>query len=209
MKFESITSKKTNMKTLSQMTREEKFNEILQYNPCRVERNTVLRYLLALRRNNKEQISYFESFGSNIRQIILNTRTYERALIFGYVDKQFDEHGWLIGMLPIVEEINLDNMNTIHIGQSIDGTYAVSIDWSTGCAGGGSHPSIWDEPIRDYKEAIRQGLRQLEQQYNKVERWSISDSSNYNPKIIRKLKAKLFELKQQYTQPQQLTLPLF
>ena len=188
------------------MTREEKLHKILQYNPCRAERNTVLRYLLALRRNDKEHISYFESFGSNIRQIILNTRTYERTLIFGYADKQFDEHGWLTGMLPIVEEINLGNMNTIHIGQSAGGTYAVSIDWSTGCAGGGSHPSIWDEPIEDYKEAIRQGIRLLEQQYDKTERLSVSDSSNYNPKIIRKLKAKLFELKQRYTQAQQLSL---
>lgn len=193
----------------TQMTREEKLHEILQYNPCRVERNTVLRYLLALRRDDKEQISYFESFGSNIRQIILNTWTYERALIFGYAGKQFNEYGWLNGMLPIVEEIKLDNMNKIHIGQSINGTYAVSINWSTGCAGGGSHPSIWDEPIEDYKEAIRQGIRQLEQQYDKTERWSVSDNSNYNLKIIRNLKTKLSELKQRYTQPQQLTLALF
>ena len=109
-------------------------------------------------------------------------------------------------MLPIVEEIKLDNMNKIHIGQSMNGMYAVSINWSTGYAGGGSHPSIWDEPIEDYKEAIRQGLHQLEQQYVKTERWSVSDSSNYNPQIIRKLKAKLLELKQRYTQPQQLSL---
>ena len=41
------------MKTLSQMTREEKLQEILEYNPCRVERNIVLRYLLAMRHNDK------------------------------------------------------------------------------------------------------------------------------------------------------------
>lgn len=194
------------MKTLSQMTREEKLLEILEYNPCRVERNIVLRYLLAMRHNDKEQISYFESFGKNVHQIIRNIQTYERGLIFGYNGKQFNEHGWLNGMLPIVEEVKLDNMNYIHIGQSINGMYAVSINWSTGCAGGGSHPSIWDESIENYKEAIRQGLHQLEQQYIKAERWSVSDSSNYNPQIIRKLKAKLLELKQRYTQPQQLSL---
>ena len=194
------------MKTLSQMTREEKLQEILEYNPCRVERNIVLRYLLAMRHNDEEQISYFESFSKNVRQIIQNVHTYERGLIFGFNGKQLNEHGWLSGMLPIVEEIKLDNMNKIHIGQSMNGMYAVSINWSTGCAGGGSHPSIWDEPIEDYKEAIRQGLHQLEQQYVKTERWSVSDSSNYNPQIIRKLKAKLLELKQRYTQPQQLSL---
>ncbi len=109
-------------------------------------------------------------------------------------------------MLPIVEEIKLDTSNTIHIGQSVDGTYAVSIDWCTGTAGGGSHPSVWDEPVRDYKEAVRQGIRLLERQYNKAECWSVSDGSNYNPKVIRSLKEKLLELKRKYTQPRQLSL---
>lgn len=50
------------MKPISQMTREEKLQEIVEYNPCRVERSAVLRYLLAVRRNDTEQIAYFESF---------------------------------------------------------------------------------------------------------------------------------------------------
>jgi len=180
--------------------------EIVEYNPCRIERNAVLRYLLAVRRNDTEQIAYFESFGKSVRHIILNVRTYERGLIFGYIGKQFNEHGWINGMLPIVEEIKLDTFNTIHIGQSIDGTYAVTINWCTGTAGGGSHPSVWDEPVRDYKEAVRQGIRLLEQQYNKAEHSSDSDRGNYNPNIIRNLKGKLQELKRQYTQPRQLSL---
>ena len=158
------------MKPIFQMTREEKLQEIVEYSPCRVERSTVLRYLLALRRNDTEQIAYFESFGKSVRHIILNVRTYERGLIFGYVGKRFNEHGWINGMLPIVEEIKLD------------------------------------EPVRDYKEAVRQGIRLLERQYNKAECWSVSDRSNYNPKVIRSLKEKLLELKRKYTQPRQLSL---
>ena len=114
------------MKPISQMTREEKLQEIVEYNPCRVERSAVLRYLLAVRRNDTEQTAYFESFGKSVRHIILNVRTYERGMIFGYVGKQFNEHGWINGMLPIIEEIKLDTFNTIHIGQSVDGTYAVA-----------------------------------------------------------------------------------
>lgn len=64
------------MKPISQMTREEKLQEIVEYNPCRVERSAVLRYLLAVRRNDTEQIAYFESFGKSVRHIILNVRTY-------------------------------------------------------------------------------------------------------------------------------------
>lgn len=194
------------MKTISQMTREEKMQAILEFNPCKAERKVVLRYLLAVRHNDKEQTAYFESFGKSVHQIIRNIRTYERRLIFGYTNKSLDEHGWLNGMLPIVEKIELDNFNCIHIGKSENGTYAVAVDWCTGSAGGGSHPSVWDEPVKDYKEAIRQGISQLEKQYEKANRWSISDKGNYNPKIISKLKNKLLELKRQYTQPQQLSL---
>ncbi len=177
----------------------------MEYNPCRVERNAVLRYLLAVRRDNADQIAYFESFGDCIHHIIHNVRTYERGLLFGYTAKQFDEYGWLRSMLPIVERIELDVHNAIHIGQSIDGTYAVAVDWNTGCAGGGSHPSVWDEPIADYKEAVRNGIGQLERQYAYAMKHS-SDSSNYNAKRIRKLIAKLAEIKRQYLEPKQLSL---
>ena len=197
------------MKAISQMTQEEKLQTISEYTPCRIEREIVLRYLLAVRRNDIQQIEYFEKFGKNIRQIILNVHTYERALLFGYTSKDLNEHGWLIGMLPIVEKIELDNSNCIHIGKSQNGTYAIAVDWCTGRAGGGSHPSVFDEPIKDYKEAVRQGICQLEQQYIKAERYSVTDRGNYNPKVISKLKNKLMELKRRYTQPQQLTLALF
>ena len=122
-----------------------------------------------------------------------------------YTAKRFDEYGWIRGMLPIVERIELDVQNTIHIGQSIDGTYAVAVDWSTGTAGGGSHPSVWDEPIADYKEAVRNGIGQLERQYAYAMQHS-SDSCNYNVKKIRKLIAKLVEVKQRYLKPKQLSL---
>ena len=105
------------------MKREEKLQEIVEYSPCRVERSAVLRYLLAVRCNDTEQIAYFGSFGKSVRHIILNVRTYERGLIFGYVGKRFNEHGWINGMLPIIEEIKLDTFNTIHIGQSVAITY--------------------------------------------------------------------------------------
>lgn len=193
------------MKPIQKYTKQEKLAAILEYNPCRTERNAVLRYLLAVRRDDADEIAYFESFGDCVHQIILNVRTYERGLLFGYTTKQFDEYGWLRGMLPIVERIELDVWNTIHIGQSIDGTYAVTVDWNTGCAGGGSHPSVWDEPIANYKEAVKNGIGQLEQQYAYAMRHS-SDSCNYNAKKIRKLIAKLAEVKQRYLEPKQLSL---
>ena len=106
------------MKAISQMTQEEKLQTISEYTPCRTEREIMLRYQSAVHRNDIQQIEYFEKFGKNIRQIILNVHTYERALLFGYTSKDLNEHGWLIGMLPIVEKIELDNSNCIHIGKS-------------------------------------------------------------------------------------------
>ena len=193
------------MKPIQEYTKQEKLAAILEYNPCRVERNAVLRYLLAVRRNNAEQIAYFEGFGDSVHKIILNVRTYERGLLFGYTAKRFDEYGWLRGILPIVERIDLDVLNTIHIGQSIDGTYAVTVSWSTGGAGGGSHPSVWDEPIADYKAAAKQGVAELERHYAYAMKHS-SDGTNYNASKIRKLMTKLKEVKQRYLEPKQLSL---
>ena len=193
------------MKPIQEYTKQEKLAAILEYNPCHTERNAVLRYLLAVRRDDADEIAYFESFGDSVHHIVHNVRTYERGLLFGYTAKQFDEYGWLRGMLPIVERIELDMWNTIHIGQSIDRTYAVTVDWSTGGAGGGSHPSVWDEPIADYKEAVKNGIGQLERQYAYAMQHS-SDSCNYNAKKIRKLIAKLAEVKQRYLEPKQLSL---
>lgn len=194
------------MKAISELTYQEKIAQVLDYHAFRMERETKLGYLLALRRNDKEQITYFENFGDSVHKIIRNVRTYERGLLFGYTSKERNQHGWIIGMLPIIEEIELETGNCIHIGRSTNGTYAVTVDWCTGGAGGGSHPSVWDDPIPTYKEAVRLGIRRLEKQYEDAERYSVSDRGNYNPKVINKLKAKLLELKRRYTQPQQLSL---
>ena len=193
------------MRPIQENTKQEKLAAISEYNPCRTERNAVLRYLLVVRRDDADEIAYFESFGDSVHHIIHNVRTYERGLLFGYAAKQFDEYGWFRGMLPIVERIELDVHNAIHIGQSIDGTYAVTVNWSTGGAGGGSHPSVWDEPIADYKEAVRDGIGQLERKYAYVMKHS-ADSCNYNAKKIRKLIAKLAEIKRRYLEPKQLSL---
>lgn len=193
------------MKHIQEYTKREKLKAILEYNPCHIERYVALRYLLAVHRDNTEEIAYFESFGDNVHKIISNIRTYERGKLFGYTVKQFDENGWIQGMLPIVECIEVDIFNTIHIGQAINGTYAVTVDWSTGGAGGGSHPSVWDEPISDYKAAIKYGITELEKHYAYAMAHS-SDSSNYNAAKIGKLMAKLKEIKRQYLDPKQLSL---
>lgn len=95
-----------------------------------------------------------------VHRIILNVRTYERGLLFGYTAKQFDEYGWIRGMLPIVERIELD-IRQYNLYRTVDGQHVChryAFDWSTGGLGGGSHPSVWDEPISDYKTAVKQGI---------------------------------------------------
>ena len=101
-------------KIISQMTKEEKLQVLADYHACKRERHIILRYIQALRREDAEQTAYFESFGESVHQIVLNVNTYERRLVFGYVDKQFNEYGWINGMLPIVEEIRLDIQRDTH-----------------------------------------------------------------------------------------------
>lgn len=55
-----------------------------------LERDVVLRYLLAIRKNDAEQIAYFEKFGDSVHAIILSVSTYERGLLFGYTAVTFD-----------------------------------------------------------------------------------------------------------------------
>ena len=143
--------------------------------------------------------------GDSPQRIIRNVCTYERGLLFGYTDKRFDEHGWIRGMLPIVERIELGMLNTIFIGQAVNGMYAIAINWCTGHAGGGRHPSVWDEPIAVYKDAIKKGITELEKKYAYA--WEhTSDSSNYNKQKICHLRDKLKEIRLQYLEPKQLSL---
>ena len=91
-------------------------------------------------------------------------------------------------MLPIVERIELGMLNTIFIGQAVNGMYAIAINWCTGHAGGGRHPSVWDEPIAVYKDAIKKGITELEKKYAYA--WE----------------HKLKEIRLQYLEPKQLSL---
>lgn len=173
------------------MTKEEKLQALADYHACKRERHIILRYIQALRREDAEQTAYFESFGESVHQIVLNVNTYERRLVFGYVDKQFNEYGWINGMLPIVEEIRLDTSNVIHIGQSVNGRYVVTVGWCTGTAGGGSRPSVWEEPITGYKEAVASGIRQLERIYNDAERRSLTDRGELQPEAYPQAESRI------------------
>lgn len=85
-------------KIISQMTKEEKLQALADYHACKRERHIILRYIQALRREDAEQTAYFESFGESVHQIVLNVNTYERRLVFGYVDKQFNKEAVRTGI---------------------------------------------------------------------------------------------------------------
>ena len=53
-------------KALSQMSKEEKLQELADYLPWRHERQYVSRYIQALRQDDSEQVAWFESFGQSI-----------------------------------------------------------------------------------------------------------------------------------------------
>lgn len=193
------------MKPIQEYSNREKLAAILEYHPSPAERNAILRYLLAIRKSDAEQVAYFEKFGDSVHAIIQNVSTYERGLLYGYTAVTFDKYGWIHGMIPIIEAIELDLLNTIHIGQSPNGKYAVTISWNTGGAGGGSFPSVWNEPFADYRDAVKHGIAELEKSYAYALEHT-ADSCNYNKRKIKQLIAKLKEVKRQYLEPSQLSL---
>lgn len=73
----------------------------------------------------------------------------------------------------------------------VNGTYVVTVGWCTGTAGGGSRPSVWEEPIADYKEAVASGIRQLERIYNDAERRSLTDKGELQPEVYPQAESRI------------------
>jgi hypothetical protein len=73
----------------------EKIEQVRQYRPYKEERQYIAVYLTALRRNDRQTIDEYESFGDDPRRIIMNRRAYDRGQLFGFSAKTLNQYGWL------------------------------------------------------------------------------------------------------------------
>lgn len=193
---------------IRQMPRDEKLAVIREYGEryCyNYERDELARYLWAVYRNRTKDIGYFEQFGSFVRQIVSNVRTYERGLkAFGITEKRYNGSGWLSTLLPVVFSINISDrgIDDIRIGKGANGmfAYAVSTFSSSHCV------CVWDEPIADFNVALKTAILELEKVYTERLAESRRDPINNPKKLINNTLTKIRQLKQQYCAPKQLEM---
>ncbi|WP_080902936.1 hypothetical protein [Parabacteroides sp. Marseille-P3160] len=172
------------MKKFKDLSREEKIDEALNYRAWRHYRNIKARYLIALRNNDITTLEYFENMGGHFRQIIENTYEFERAKLCGFTEPIYDEFDWASYRLDIVKEIEVCK-SRIRIAKTPSGKFVCGVDHSTGNAGGGWYPSIYDKLHNTEKEACEYGLEYLRSvMINGIEAGKTDSCGNYNSKLI-------------------------
>lgn len=151
---------------------------------------TLLGQILELIKNNDhEQLEWFESFGSDIRHILMNVNAYRKGLIFGFTDKAFDQYGWLVRPTFLEYEViqlgdtkNYNSYSEIRIGRGTNHVWTYALSYNFGTAGGGSAISVYDRPFPDRKSALDSALLELKKKFESVV--GNTDRSNYNPTVI-------------------------
>ena len=133
----------------SQLSKWDKFSEFKQICFARCERHHGAVYLKALWLNDTETLNEFERFGEDLYSIMLNKRTYDQALIFGYNKIEFDNNGWLIEPKLLNKEVisfdikGRNTINRVEVEMGINGKWVNGVHTSSNTAGMGSGSSIW------------------------------------------------------------------
>ena len=163
----------------------EKLKQIQQVNFCRVERHNVAVYLNALRRNDKEIIEEYESFGDTPRQLLMNKREYERHLLFGFAKKEFNQYGWLERPDFLErEEIQFPHRdgwavsNHITLGKGLNGKWTYGMSYSHSTGGSGYGLNVWGKLFDNRKDCLKAALTEmltgLEKDSSKTDRYAIN-----------------------------------
>jgi hypothetical protein len=133
----------------------------------------VQRYQQALETGNQEVIDEFESFGDSFRHIIRNITEYELGReAFGFVEKSFDQHGWLIRPQFLdIEKLEFDPSsknarphvlkNSVEIGRGPNGNWTYGITASTPISGRGDSMNVWGLVYASRKECLAAAIQNL------------------------------------------------
>jgi len=81
---------------LNQLTESTVTDYIASNHLVKHERETLKEILDLIKENDHQQLEWFESFGSDIRHILMNVYAYRKGLTFGFTDIAFDQYGWLV-----------------------------------------------------------------------------------------------------------------
>ncbi|GAE86137.1 hypothetical protein JCM10512_4627 [Bacteroides reticulotermitis JCM 10512] len=170
-------------------------------------------YLIALRRNDRQMIDEYESFGGDPRYIIMNRRAYDQQRIFGFSGKTLNEHGWLatpefqdVERIEFIDRKGWAAFNYITIGQGANGKWTYGVSYSTGGSGGGYGMGIWGKVCNSRKECLTAALRELLNRHAEQRDRLKNDPSNFNPTLSNTIVKQVQAMLQETTVARQLTL---
>lgn len=167
----------------------EKMKEIKSLALIRDERKVATKYLQALRNDDTTFVQYFESFGDNIRAMIMNYIAYQQGLIFGFTDKEFDEFGWLKSPKFLeVEEFDFPHKSSTHLTNSVIIGKGKNDKWTYGryiyneCSGHSSGLSVWNGVCNSREEALKEVLELMKKAHETTYK------ARYSSAILKQVK---------------------
>ncbi len=163
----------------------EKLERIQEVNYCRAERHEVAVYLNALRRNYRAVIEEYESFGDSPRQLIMNKRDYDKHLLFGFTNKEFNQYGRLECPCFLErEEIKFPHRdgwavsNYITVGKGLNGKWSYGVSYSHSTGGSGYGLGVWGKIFDNRKDCLKSALNDmltgLEKDSSKTDRYALN-----------------------------------
>ena len=161
---------------------------------CLSENLMAKKYLKAILEENYHEIEFFECLGDSVRHRVMNAYAFHRQLLFGYDKIELNHYGWLVRPEFQVERISLktsadnNNYSYFELAKGANGKWAWAPHLSFGSAGHGWKVGIYDTPYDTRDEALNAALTFVKQSFDNAEVESKSDSSNYNPTIIKLVK---------------------
>lgn len=191
----------------------EKIEQVRQYRPYKEERQYMAVYLTALRRNDRQTVDEYESFGGDPRHIMMNRRAYDRGQLFGFTDKTLNEHGWLenaeftnVERIEFIDRKGWAAFNYVTIGQGANGKWSYGASYSTGGSGGSYGLGIWGKIYNNRKECLTAALRELLSSHARQRERLKNDPTNFNPTLSNTVVRQVETILQEMTVARQLTL---
>jgi hypothetical protein len=160
-------------------------------------------YLKALWLNDRKTIEEYESFGNDMRHILMNKREYDKGLLFGFTEKKFNEYGWLSNA-EFTEKERIDffhkkgwaSFNYVIIGKGLNGKWTYGASYSTGSSGGGYGINVYGKRFDSRKACLAAALQEIMDCHRENGIRLKNDTTNFNSqysKIIVKQVKDLYD----------------
>ena len=124
--------------------------------------------IVAIDKDDLEQLQWLNSFGDCFRSITMNLNAYRKGLEFGFTEIAFDQYGWFKRPqffdqedLTFGDTSRYGNHSIIHLGRGINGIWTYGINYSFGCAGGGYGLSVYGKQFNSREAALNFALNDL------------------------------------------------